>query len=118
MIAIDLCKVNYQKLLIACLELMIKNADHVGKEKIKSECYFMGFKNHRLNYKCKECGERCSKLINEAIRSFLITYQFYNVDFNKFVLLLRKVVYSYEYMDSWERFMKHQHQIKQLFTAN
>ena len=31
-------------------------------------------------------------------------YQFCNGDIDKFVLLLRKCVYPYEYMDSWERF--------------
>ena len=31
-------------------------------------------------------------------------YQFCNGNLNKFVLLLRKDVYPYEYMDSWERF--------------
>ena len=31
-------------------------------------------------------------------------YQFCNGDLNKFVLLLRKDVYPYEYMGSWERF--------------
>ena len=31
-------------------------------------------------------------------------YQFCNGDLNKFVLLLRKGVYLYEYMDSCERF--------------
>ena len=31
-------------------------------------------------------------------------YQFCNGDTNKFVLLLRKDVHPYEYMDSWERF--------------
>ena len=31
-------------------------------------------------------------------------YQFCEANLNKFVLLLRKGVYSYKYMDSWERF--------------
>ena len=31
-------------------------------------------------------------------------YSFCNGDLNKFVLLLRKGAYPYEYIDSWERF--------------
>ena len=36
----------------------------------KSECNFIGFKNNRLNYRCKECGKKCSKLINKPIKIF------------------------------------------------
>ena len=42
--------------------------------------------------------------INRLIKKFLNVYQFCNEDINKFALLLRKSVYLYEYMDSWERF--------------
>ena len=33
-------------------------------------------------------------------------HKFCNGDLNKFAMLLRKVVYPYEYMDSWKRFNK------------
>ena len=45
-----------------------------------------------------------TKSINGLIGKFPRIYQFYNGDLNKFVLLLRKSVYPYEYMDSWGRF--------------
>ena len=51
---------------------------------------FIGFKNNKLNYKCKKCGKRCLKSINGLIKKFPKMYQFCNGDINKFVLLLRK----------------------------
>ena len=46
------------------------------------------------------------KKISQAalVEKFPNTYQLCNKDLNKFVLLLGKGVYPYEYMDSWKRF--------------
>ena len=74
-----------------------------GKKKIRSECEFIGFKDNRLKYKCKECNDTSSKSVDDLIKKFPITYELCNGDHNKFVLLLRKDVYPYEYMDSWKR---------------
>ena len=42
--------------------------------------------------------------INGLTKKFPNAYQLCNEDINKFVLLLRKGFYPYEYVDSWERF--------------
>ena len=44
------------------------------------------------------------KPINELLKVFPNTCKFCNNDINKFILLLRKGIYPYEYIDSWERF--------------
>ena len=51
---------------------------------------FVGFKNGRLNHKCKECKKSFTKLTNESIKNFPALYKFCNGDLNKFFLLLRK----------------------------
>ena len=38
------------------------------------------------------------------VEKFPRMYKFYNGNLNAFVLLLRKGVYLYEHIDSWERF--------------
>ena len=34
------------------------------------------------------------------------TFKFSNNDINKFILLLRKSVYHYEYIDEWNKFLE------------
>ena len=103
MIDVDLCRPNYQTLMIIYHEFMIKNAKNAWQEKIRSECKFIGYKNNRLNCRCKECNKLCFKSPNKAVKKFPILYQFCKGDLNKFFLLLGKGYYPYEDADSWEK---------------
>ena len=64
-------------------------------------------KNEKLILKCFNCKQYYEKKSNkELIKRFASTYEFCNKDLNKFILLLRKGVYPYKYMDNQERFDK------------
>ena len=52
------------------------------------------------------------------MKKFKNTYSFCNNDLNKFILLLRKGVYPYEYMDSWEKFIETSLPSKKEFYSN
>ena len=73
--------------------------------------------------KCKSCignnrFKQCKKLIERLIENFPSVYQFCNGNLNKFVLLLRKGVYPYEYIDSWEKFDETPLPPKKAFHSN
>ena len=74
------------------------------RKKIRLNCEFIGFKNGRLNYKCKKCKKSCTKLTNESIKNFPTLYKICNGDLNKSFLQLRKGIYPYEYIDSRKKF--------------
>ena len=63
----------------------------------------MSIKTTQLIFQCLECKKSYKKDYKELITRFANTYEFCNGDTNKFILLLRKGVYPYKYMDSWER---------------
>ena len=92
-------------MLISYRKLTNKNVKHAWKEKnIKSERDFIGIQDNKLSYKYKKFNKKWLKPVDELIKKFSSIYQFYNGDLSKFVLLLRKRVYPYEDMDSWEKF--------------
>ena len=76
-------------------------------------------KNEKLILECYNCKQRYKKKINkELIKRFASTYSFCNNDLNKFILLLIKGVYPYEYMDNLERFNETSLPSKELFYNN
>ena len=70
-------------------------------------CFFeyTNFEDDLIEYKCLSCNKIYQRKFNEKLKErFFNTYKFSNHDNNKFVLLLRKGVYPYEYMDYREKF--------------
>ena len=94
----------------------------------KSNLDYIKTKNEKLILECYNCKQRYRKKFNkELIKRFPSTYEFCNKDttgssssdrINKFVLLLRKGVYPYEYMDTWERFNEISLPSKEEFYSN
>ena len=84
--------------------------------------------NEKLLLKCFNCNIYYKKKFNnDLIKKFKNTYSFCNNGtaelsslerINKFVLLRRKGVYPYEYMDSWEKFSEISLPSKEDFYSN
>ena len=76
-------------------------------------------KNEELILKCFNCKTYYEKSFNkELIERFASTYEFCSGNLNKFILLLRKGVYPYKYMDNWERFNETSLPNKESFYSN
>ena len=61
--------------------------------------------NETLIFECIDCKKEYKKeLDKKLIERFANTYKFCDNDLNKFLILLRKGLYPYEYMDEWNKF--------------
>ena len=61
--------------------------------------------DNQLIFKCIKCHKNYNKDLNkDLIKRLASTDEFCNGDINKFILLLNKGGYPYEYMTTWERF--------------
>ena len=89
---------------------------------------YIKIKNEKLLLKCFNCNTYYKNKFNkDLMKKFKNTYSFCNSDttgsssserINKFMLLLRKDVYRYEYMDNWERFNETSLPSKESFYSN
>ena len=80
---------------------------------------YIKIKNEKLLLKCLNCNTYYKKKFNkDLIKKFRNTYSFCDNDINKFVLLLRKGVYPYEYVDNWEKFDETSLPNKEDFCSN
>ena len=71
-----------------------------------------------IKYKWLSCNKDYSNKIDEELKKrFKNTFKFSDNDINKFILLLRKVVYSFEYFDDWEMFNERTLPEKNFFIA-
>ena len=73
--------------------------------KCKSNLCFVRAINEKLIFKCIDCEKEYEKEFNkELLERFANTYKFCDNDLDKFIMLLRKGVYPYEYIDEWDKF--------------
>ena len=85
----------------------------------KSCLDYMSIKDNQLIFRCFRCKKNYKKDFDkELIKRFANTYELCNKDHNKLILLLRKSVYPYEYMDNWERSHETSLPNKEAFYSN
>ena len=81
---------------------MIKIVNENCENKYKNfDCFleYTNFKGNLIKHKCSCCSKNYQKKLKKR---FFNTHKLSNHNINQFVLLLRKGVYLYEYMDDSE----------------
>ena len=87
--------------------------------KCESNLYFVNAMNETLTSECVDCKKEYKKDINNKLKErFSNVYEFCGYDMNKFITLLRKGVYPYEYMDEWNKSDEKELPVKESFYSN
>ena len=92
----------------ASLSNLVDNiTEGIYKTKFKDCDCFLECKSvtgNLIKNKCLSCNKNYLNKIDKELKKRLKnTFKFSNNDMKKFILLLGKRVYSYEYMDKWEK---------------
>ena len=95
--------------MVSLLSNLVDNsAEEIHKVKCKNCGCFLEYesvKDNLIKYKCFSCNKDYSNKLDEELKKkFNNAFKFSNNYINKFILLLRKDIYPYEYMDPWEKF--------------
>ena len=84
-----------------------------------SNLCFVNAMNETLTFECVDCKKEYKKDINNKLKErFSNVYEFCGYDMNKFITLLRKGVYPYEYMDEWNKLDEKELPVKESFYSN
>ena len=87
--------------------------------KCKLNLCFVRAINEKLIFKCIDCEKEYGKEFNkELVERFANTYKFCDNNLNEFIMLLRKGVYPYEYIDEWDKFNEKVLPGKESFYSN
>ena len=87
--------------------------------KCKSNLCFVRAIKEKFIFKCTDCEKESEKEFNkELIERFANTYKFCDNDLDKFIMLLRKGVHPYEYIDERDKFNEKVLPGKESFYSN
>ena len=104
-----LCKVRFidrNKVMQGSLDSHVNNLSELNV----CNCLNKSEQNIKIKYdnyiytRCKTCTKRSKQLITSLKDKFPNLYQLSEGNIKKFIILLKKGIYPYEYMDNWNKF--------------